>query len=169
MAMKNAWEWPTLYGACDVKGMLAGKAHFIAELPDHRYLVCPSLNNLGCFEPKARTYVSLMDKIAKLHEYRYFVGACPLTDRHTAVYTQNGAFLIDTKTWSVAAFPCENVIGEYSSKYNCMMRTEDGIVYVGTQNGLFALEPKKGGKGYECRRVEGMANDCIRSLVCDAF
>lgn len=110
--MKNAWEWPTLYGACDVKGMPAGKAHFIAELPDHRYLVCHSLNNLGCFEPKARTYVLLMDKIAKLHEYRYFVGA---------------------------------------------------------QNGLFALEPKKGGKGYECRRVEGMANNCIRSLVCDAF
>lgn len=158
----------TLYGACDVKGMPAGKARFIVELPDHRFLVCHSLNNLGCFDPKAHTYVSLMDKIAKLHECRYFVGACPFTDRQTAVYTQNGAFLIDTKTWSVAAFPCENVIGEYSSKYNCMLRAKDGIVYVGTQNGLFALEPKKGGKGYECRMGGDLASNCIRSLVCDA-
>ena len=98
MAMKNAWELPTLYGACDVKGMPAGKAHFIAELPDHRYLVCHSLNNLGCFEPKARTYVLLMDKIAKLHEYRYFVGACPLTGRHTAMGDAEGL-----KAWQTIA------------------------------------------------------------------
>ena len=49
-----------------------------------------------------------------------------------------------------------------------MLKDLEGQLWIGTQNGLFKLTPTTKGENYSCRRVEGLSNNCIRSLVLDA-
>ena len=91
------------------------------------------------------------------------VGACPLDADWVAVYTQNGIFMLNTKTDTLASFPHAKDIERYSSKYNCMLKDKDGMLWIGTQNGLFVVNPSKS----TITRVSGMSNDCVRSLVLD--
>ena len=53
-----------------------------------------------------------------------------------------------------------------------MLKDKDGRLWVGTQNGLFLMESEKGkvrSEKYKLPvRIEGLANNCIRSLVLDA-
>lgn len=157
----------TIYDATNVDGLKSSEINFMTELPDHRFLVGHSLGTLGYFYPEGRRFVSLLDKVPELKQYRYFVGACVVNSRWTAVYTQNGAFLIDIKTNKLASFPRRDVIENYSDKYNCMLRDAKGKIYVGTQNGLFCLEPSHDGSEYSCRKISFLANNCIRSIVAD--
>lgn len=81
------------------------------------------------------------------------VGACPLDEEWVAVYTQNGAFLLDTKADTLAPFPHAYEIECYSSKYNCMLKDHKGTLWVGTQNGLFKMEEVKG-KGTKAKNTK---------------
>lgn len=166
----------SVYHNGNVKGLTHVQMNFITELPDHRFLLCYTIHQLGYFNPEKRTFTSLNAQLPELSHYRYFVGACPIDSQWTAVYTQNGAFLLDTATDTLADFPCKEAIETYSDKYNCMIRDKRGNLWVGTQDGLFCLSPSRheakpatGHRlGYTCKRIEGMTNNCIRSLVADA-
>ena len=152
----------TLFHSGNVEGMRHVHTNFITELPNHRLLLCYTLHELGYFSPENRTFISLNARIPALSLYRYFVGACPIDERWTAIYTQNGAFLLDTKTDTVAVFPYSETIENYSDKYNCMLRDQEGRMWVGTQDGLFCIDESS------ATRIDGLSNNCIRSLVADA-
>lgn len=157
----------TLYLADKLKGATEPQVNFIAELPDQRFLVCYNLHELGYFDPEQHTFTSLSDRLPQLARFRYFVGACPIDSRWTAIFTQNGAFLLDTRTDTLAEFPHKQTIEDFSDKYNCMLRDKNGNIFVGTQNGLFQLVPTDRSRSYRCIRVPRLPNNCIRSLVAD--
>ncbi|MBQ8158780.1 MAG: helix-turn-helix domain-containing protein [Prevotella sp.] len=155
-----------------------GQTMFVIQLHDGRQLRCDSLCHLA-YALQDHTTISLNAKLPALNQYRYMVGACPMDGDWVAVYTQNGAFLLDTKADTLASFPYVSEIERYSSKYNCMLKDGDGRLWVGTQNGLFSLTPNpspvgegkcvgEGNFNYLCQRASGLANNCIRSLVMDA-
>lgn len=103
--------------------------------------------------------------------YRRFVGTCPIDGQWTVVYTQNGAFMLDTRADTLAAFAPADDISQYATKYNCMLRDREGRMWIGTQNGLFEAtglpQRKEGEPEPTVRKTEGLRNNCIRSLVMD--
>ena len=160
-----------LIGRARAASLRSGQTMFVIQLHDGRQLRCDSLCHLA-YTLQDHTTLSLNAKLPALNQYRYLVGACPLEGNWVAVYTQNGAFLLDTKADTLASFPNVSEIERYSSKYNCMLKDHEGHLWVGTQNGLFCLTPDPSARGegshYLCQRVEGLTNNCIRSLVLDA-
>lgn len=150
------------YDKSNVKGLPYNRITFIQQLPDGRYLLCDSLSTLGYFEPRKRLFTALNNKLPALKTYRHFVGACPIDQRWTVVYAQNGIFMLDTKADTLASFIPAALIGHFATKYNCMARGSDGILWVGTQNGLFAVDKTK------VTRIRGLRNNCIRSLLLDS-
>ncbi len=167
-----------LYNTNNVEGLPHNKTTFITQLPDHRFLLCDSLCLLGYFYPNIEAapvsahYVLLNDRLSMLRQYRHFVGACVIDSTWTAVYSQNGAFLLNIKADTLAPLPAAKDIERYSDKYNCMVLDQDNRLWVGTQNGLFRISGLKdwgtAARDSSCSRVEGLANNCIRSLVVDS-
>jgi len=139
-----------------------GQTTFVMPLPDGRTLRCDSLCHLSYTFPDSQPRVSLNDRLPALHAYRFMVGACILDEQWVAVYTQNGIFRLDIQADTLAPFPYAQEIELYSKKYNCMLKDGKGRLWIGTQNGLFR-EQSNGG----WQRVDGLANNCIRSLVLD--
>ena len=164
-------------------GFVHNRMVFITELFDGRLLLCNNGNFLGYFNPEARTFDVLNRKLPQIDaKYRWIVGACPLTKDEVLVYSQNGAFLLDIKHDSISEFSPANEIARWTEKYNCVLLASKGRVWLGTQNGLFLTEREKrkatGRRplvGNEVKsekyklpvRIEGLANNCIRSLVED--
>ena len=174
-------------------GFARGAAEFNVRLGDGRLLQRRGLNRIGYFLPDANRFDPLNERLPQLNGYRNIVGACVLAEPWVVLYSQNGACLLDTKADTLAAFPAAEVIGEYSDKYNCMLRDAKGNLWVGTQNGLFQVKSERVNFGsserhesllsngrvatkvseaksekWEVIRIEGLANNCIRSLVLDA-
>lgn len=151
------------YDQGNVSGLIHSAIQFIYELPDGRLLLCNKLNHLGYFslEQKLFTPLSRVNRAVK-DKHRNIVGACSLSESNrVAVYTQNGAFVLDTKADTLSAFMPAEVIDSYSDKYNCMLTDKNGRLWIGTQNGLFKVENDT------CRLVTGLRNNCIRCLAED--
>ncbi|MCR5395252.1 MAG: helix-turn-helix domain-containing protein [Bacteroidales bacterium] len=155
------------YDMRNVDGLPHNRISFIQQLDAGRYLLCASLNLMGYFYPEQSRFVLLNERLPRLNRYRRLVGACPIDDRWVLVYSQNGACMLDCQADSLATFPASADVERYSNKYNCVARHRDGTLWIGTQNGLFRLSPI-GTNDYQCSRIGGLANDCIRSLVIDA-
>lgn len=158
----------THFDTSNVSGLPDNAANFIIEISQDKYLLCIALSQLGYFYPNRKEFVSLNDRLPALSLHRRFTGACMLNSEWTAIYSQNGAYLLNTKADTLAPFPCANEIERHSSKYNCMLnvKTSKPQLWVGTQNGLFCITSK--GKKYTCKQIDGLANNCIRSIVSDA-
>ncbi|MBO4801370.1 MAG: helix-turn-helix domain-containing protein, partial [Bacteroidaceae bacterium] len=160
------------YGQDNVTGFVHNRIVFITELHDGRLLLCNNGNYLGYFNPEARTFDVLNRKLPQIDaKYRWIVGACPLTRDEVLVYSQNGAFILDVKQNSISEFTPANEIAHWTEKYNCALLDNKGRLWIGTQNGLFLTESVKGkvkSEKYKLPvRIEGLANNCIRSLVED--
>ena len=129
------------YSQDNVTGFVHNRIVFITELPDGRLLLCNNGNYLGYFDPEARTFEALNRKLPQIDaNYRWIVGACPLTDEDVLVYSQNGAFLLDIKHDSISEFTPATAIARWTEKYNCALRDSKGRLWLGTQNGLFRIE-----------------------------
>lgn len=151
------------YDQSNVKGLVHNKVGFVTELTDGRMLVCNLLNVLGYFDPSRRTFTLLNPQLPEIERHRHIVGACRLPQKGmVAVYTQNGCFVLDTKANTTSPLKWAKDIERYSDKYNCMLLDSHKRLWVGTQNGLFVCQ------GDSCHRINGLTNDCIRSLVEDA-
>ena len=155
----------TLIGLARGATRRVGQTTFVVPLPDGRILRCDSLCHLSYFLPDRQKLQPLTPQLPILLTYRILVGACPIDSQWTAVYSQNGAFMLDTQADTLAPFPCAQEIERYSNKYNCMLKDDDGQLWIGTQNGLFNLKGE--GSRYLCQHLEGLANNCIRSFVKD--
>lgn len=149
------------------------RINLICDLPDNRVLIGHDLNMLSYFLPEGGIFVPIENH--RLSDYRNMVGALPLNRQWTLVYTQNGIFMLDTQSDTLAAFPPAKDIEAFTDKYNCILYDKDVTLWVGTQNGLFRIENLNlsnpqlpGPKTLKVARVEGLANNCIRSLVLDA-
>ena len=142
-------------------GIARGAAALNVRLGDGRLLQKRGLNRIGYFLPDVNRFDPLNERLPQLNGYRNIVGACALDEPWVLLYTQNGACLLDTKADTLATFKPVEFIGEYSDKYNCILRDTKGNLWVGTQNGLFKSHME------ETERVTGLANNCIRSLVMD--
>lgn len=149
----------TVYDVTNVSGIDHNQMHFVLPLKDGRLLLCNSFHRLGYFDPAARTFDCINDRCPALNGYRMMVGACHIARQPgwVAVYTQNGAFALDTRADTIAPLPHTDAIERYADKYNCMLFDSRGRIWAGTQNGLFC----DGG------RIAGLHNHCIRSLVED--
>ena len=155
-------------------GIARGAAELNIRLDDGRLLQRRGLNRIGYFLPDANRFDPLNERLPQLNGYRNIVGACALAEPWVVLYTQNGASLLDTKADTLAAFKPGECIGEYSDKYNCMLRDAKGNLWVGTQNGLFLIHNSQfiihnSQIEIDCERVTGLANNCIRSLVMDTL
>ena len=160
------------YDQDNVTGFVHNWMLFITELFDGRMLLCNNGNYLGYFDPEARTFDVLNRKLPQIDaNYRWIVGACPLAENDVLVYSQNGAFLLNVKLDSISEFAPAREIARWTEKYNCALLDNKGRLWLGTQNGLFSLTPDPFPKGevsdFLCQRLEGVANNCIRSLVED--
>lgn len=159
------------YHTGNVEGLPYNRTTFITQLSAHRYLLCDSLSTLGYLVlDKKPVFLPLNGKIPALQNYRHMVGACPVDEKTVLVYSQNGAFLLDTRTDTMMPFPPSAEIGRYATKFNCVVKDHEGQLWIGTQNGLFMVvlpDFRKGEEEYLVKRVEGLPNNCIRSLVTD--
>ncbi len=151
-----------LIGLARAASLRNGQTTFVMPLADGRMLRCDSLCHLSYTAGDGSQRESLTDKLPALHNYRFMVGACQLDNQWVAVYTQNGIFMLDIHADTLATFPNVEAIERYSSKYNCMVKDDGGQLWIGTQNGLFTADST-----YAWQRVDGLANNCIRSLVLD--
>ncbi len=150
------------YDQGNVSGLVHSSVQFVCELPDGRLLLCNMSNCLGYFTPERRDFHLLNTKLTVLDHNRVIVGACPLPQTNrVAIYTQSGAFVLDTQADTICPFSAAGEIERYSDKYNCMLLDRRKRLWVGTQNGLFCVQ------GDSCWHVTGLKNDCIRSLVED--
>ena len=150
------------YDQGNVSGLVHSSVQFVRELSDGRLLLCNMNNCLGYFSPERHDFQLLNRKLKTLDDYRVIVGACPLSQADcVAIYTQNGAFVLDTKADTISPFTAAREINRYSDKYNCMLLDRRQRLWVGTQNGLFCVQDDS------CRHITGLNNDCIRSLVED--
>ena len=176
----------TLIGLARSASLRSGQTTFVVPLPDGRILRCDSLCRLSYVLPDKQQH-SLIDRLPALRSYRFMVGACPLDEQWVAVYTQNGIFMLDIQADTLAPFPYAQAIERYSSKYNCMLKDDQQRLWIGTQNGLFVIvntevktdnSPDASSTAQapssafhsqaSVSRVDGLANNCIRSLVLDA-
>lgn len=150
------------FSPSNVSGLVHSSVQFVCELSDGRFLLCNMNNCLGYFTPELRDFQLLNTKLTALDDYRVIVGACSLSQNNrVAVYTQNGSFVLDTDADTIYPFSASREIERYSDKYNCMLLDQKQCLWVGTQNGLFCVQ------GDSCRRITGLKNDCIRSLIED--
>ena len=156
-----------VYDKTNVRGLPYNRSTFIQQLPDGRFILCDSLSTLGYFFPEKRLFVELNKKLHNLKNYRHFVGACPVDRQWTVVYAQNGAFMLDIKADTVAEFLPAREIERFTTKYNCMLRDHEGKLWIGTQSGLFVCEVAQLKESGAVRRIEGLRNNCIRSLILD--
>lgn len=150
------------YDQNNVSGLVHSSVRFVCELHDKRLLLCNMNNCLGYFTPEKRDFQLLNTKLKSLNDHRIIVGACPLPqDNHVIIYTQNGAFILNTDSNTLSPFTATKEIEQYSDKYNCMLLDQQQHLWIGTQNGLFHVQ------GDSCQRITGLKNNCIRSLVED--
>ncbi|MGN0233742.1 MAG: helix-turn-helix domain-containing protein [Bacteroidaceae bacterium] len=155
------------YTQNNVAGFVHNRMSFITELPDGRMLLCNNGNYLGYFTPESRTFDVLNRKLPQINtNYRWIVGACPLTEEDVLVYSQNGAFMLNIKHDSICEFTPANEIARWTEKYNCALQDSKGRLWLGTQNGLFLIE-NENVKIKTPVRIKNLANNCIRSLVED--
>lgn len=155
----------TYYTQKNVSGFLHNRMIFITELQDGRFLLCNLAHYLGYFYPEKQVFQPLNATLPEVENYRILMGACSLGNNKVVVYSQNGAFVLDTKRNRIEPFKPAEKIARFTDKYNCMlMESRQQRLWIGTQNGLFIANGKD---MKHLSRAEGLANTCIRSLAED--
>lgn len=109
------------YTQKNVSEFLHNRMIFIAELQDGRLLLCNLAHYLGYFYPEKQEFQPLNKTLPELENYRVLIGACPLGHNKVAVYSQNGAFVLDTEKNCIEPFKPAEKISQFSDKYNCML------------------------------------------------
>ena len=136
------------FNQSNVPGFIHDFVRFALPIDEQRVLVCNYMHNLGYLYPRQHRWQLLNNQLQQLDTYRTMIVAEPLTNRNqVAVCTQNGFFILDTRSDTLMLHPLIQQATHFSRKYNCLLLDRTGRLWAGTQNGLFYL--KKKGEDYE--------------------
>lgn len=133
--------------------------------PDSRLFAC-HLNRLGILHPDELRMDNLSERYPQLLRFRNMVDCCQ-AEGGLLIGTQNGFFFFDTNKMvpDVEHFGVLND-NPWSDKCNCLLRDAQGIIWIGTQNGLLRYDEKAATlKRYTT--ADGLPNNCVQSLVED--
>lgn len=114
-----------VYTQKNVSGFLHNRMIFITQLQDGRLLLCNLAHCLGFFHPGRREFQPLNKTLPQLDNYRMLMGACPLANNKVVVYSQNGAFVLNTKSNSIEPFKPAEEIAQFSDNYNFFQLREE--------------------------------------------
>lgn len=164
------------FNTSNTSGFLHDHMRFAYAIDNKRVLVCNLLHLLGYLYPEEGRFVLLNNDLPELNSYRTMIDACPLDDDgRILVATQNGTFVLNTRTDKIEHPSCLNGIAKYSNKFNCLLRDSHNRVWIGSQNGLFVLIPQLSSTGknrdYVLRHLssaDGLSNTCIKTLAEDS-
>lgn len=147
------------------------RVEFCTPLPHGRCLINADMNQLLLATPRTQQVQSLMNRLGNsLQDYRRIIDALPL-DNGWLMATQNGLFFLalqgdrfraDKQRFATLA---DN---PWSVKCNCLFRSRDGSIYVGTQNGLLRYQEKHN----QLRRYttdDGLSHNTVLSIVDDSL
>ena len=156
----------TIFDTGNTTGLLHNHMRFALSTDTQRVLICNLIHNLGYLDPQSR-HVQLFTKDhASLQRYRTMVAAQPLSNapHKVAVCSQNGFFILDTKTDSVSLSAPVERLARFSRKYNCMLQDRQGRLWLGTQSGLIVSDGKE---AVRLTADNGLSHTCIQGLVQD--
>lgn len=139
---------------------------FARPLDDGRVLVCSVIHTLGYLYPEQSKFEQLNTTIPELNTYRTMITTCHMEERNkVGVFTQNGAFVLNTSTNKITPMEALAPVTQYSKKHNCVHRDRAGRIWIGTQNGLLLM---KGDSIRRLTRSDGLTNTGIQSIAEDA-
>lgn len=139
---------------------------FAQPLDDGRILACTVIHTLGYLYPEEYKFEPLNTKIPELNSYRTMITTCLMQERDkVGVFTQNGAFVLDTSKDAIAPIETLNPVTQYSKKHNCVHKDRNGRYWIGTQNGLLLIE---GDSIVRLTQADGLTNAGIQSIAEDS-
>ena len=154
-----------LFNKANVPGFVHDFVRFAVPVDEQRLLVCNYMHNLGYLYPRQHQWTLLNSQLPELDSYRTMIVAEPLSNRnHIAVCTQNGFFILDTRTDTLMRDPLVQQVAHFCRKYNCILHDRTGRLWVGTQNGLILIAE---GRLQRITRAEGLSNQCIQAIAED--
>ena len=153
------------YHYSDIDG-LWGTIPFIREISTGKYLICHRMNRIAIFYPDNPRIDDLSEKYPALQQFRNMVAATSVSCGFL-IGTQNGFFCFDTtkEAPDMERFEILNT-NPWTDKCNCLYTAPDGIIWIGTQNGLLRYDESR----HDLRRYssrDGMPNNCVQSIQDD--
>ena len=156
----------TAYAPDNVLGIW-GSVAFVAPLKDGSVLFSCHLNRLGILHPDQHRMDNLTERYPALLRFRNMVDVCR-ADGGWLVGTQNGFFFFNETTLTPDLQHFDLLNGNpWSDKCNCLLRDHQGIIWIGTQNGLLRYD-ERSRQLQRYTTADGLPNNCIQSLVEDA-
>lgn len=153
------------FNQSNVPGFIHDFVRFALPIDEQRVLVCNYMHNLGYLYPRQHRWQLLNNQLQQLDTYRTMIVAEPLTNRNqVAVCTQNGFFILDTRSDTLMLHPLIQQATHFSRKYNCLLLDRTGRLWAGTQNGLLLVVD---GQIQRITCAEGLSNQCIQALAED--
>lgn len=154
------------YSTDNTEGLNSPLVRFALPLDKERILVCSVIHTLGYLYPEQHRFEQLNIDVPELNNYRTMIAACTMQEHgKVGVFTQNGAFVLDTSSDKIAPMNMLETVSQYSRKHNCIHRDRMGRMWIGTQNGLLMEE---NGSITRLTRKDGLTNTGIQSIVEDA-
>lgn len=157
--------------------LLTGAIPFCLPVDGDCYLTCTRFNRLGLFFPRERRLDVLSEAYPGLSRFRYIIDACPGTLRQGSssdslrqvegyfIASQNGLFFFDAQARAPLFDPLPAFTHNPSSdKCTSLLRTSDGLVWIGTQRGLFRYDAQSDSLTH-LTTSSGLPDDCVLSLV----
>ena len=161
---------PIRYDRASTPGMW-GSIPFCRELNDSCMLTCIRLNHLSLLYPDEHRLVQLPDAYPRLRQFRNMVAIVPINDADGRtsylIGTQNGFFGFDTRRME-PDFERFRLLNDnpYSDKCNCLYVDKQGIIWIGTQNGLLRYD-ERAARLHRYSTADGLPGNCIFSIVAD--
>ena len=140
--------------------------NFCNEIRNGSFLTCFHGNIVTVYTPANGKNADITQAHTELMTFRNIVCAIPANGGYM-LGTQNGYVWINPNTMGVD-FDKYKILNDnrYSNKCNALLRDRDGMIWVGTQNGLLRYNEKTG----EVKRYaeqQGLLNSCIQGLALD--
>ena len=138
---------------------------FCLPLADGKMLACFNLKDLYLYDPQKGQSIRLASEHPALARSRVMSFATEFAPGKLLIGGQGGLFEYDTAHNTMKSVPWMAPWEKYSTKYNCAY-AENGIIWIGTQNGLIRHDSRKG-ETIRFGTAEGLPNNCIQGITAD--
>lgn len=134
-----------------------------------KLFTCINHNNISILYPEKEQIEPLRQRFPELHQLRHTVAALQL-DECFLIGSQNGFVWYNSTDNTISTKPTEKLNNNpYSDKCNCMLKDNDGNVWIGTQNGLLQVEyiNNEWNIVRHVGKEDGLPSNCIITLIED--